>query len=291
MKAAADGKRAGASIAAFLGLASGTALPAPAGYREVSDLDAGAQAVRRAHREYRVPVRATGLGSRDGFEETALPYTAEEARREAARCLDCDTLCSLCVGVCPNLALLTYEAPPVRVDVPVLVPGGGTLVPSGTRPFVVAQRFQVAVLTDLCNECGTCVTACPTAGRPYVDKPRLDVDAADFAAECDNAFRILGDGAIDGRFGGETHRLERRTGDGAWDYQAPGLRALLDPTTFEVLAVEAEGPFEAFERSLHPAAVMASLLTGITVSAVHLPTAGGANGAGTRVAEPALPAG
>ena len=253
VKAAADGKRAAAAIARFLGLASGTALPAPAGYREVGDLDVGALTVRRAHRAYRVPVRATGLDRRGGFDETALPYTADEAQREAARCLDCDTLCSLCVGVCPNLALLTYRTAPIRAEVPVLVPRDGALVPAGTQPFAVAQRFQVAVLADLCNECGTCVTACPTAGRPYVDKPRLYVDAADFAAEPDNAFRILGDSAIEGRFGGATHRLDRRPGDPTCVYWAPGVRAVLDATTFAVLEVEATGPVgEASDRSRRP---------------------------------------
>jgi putative selenate reductase len=235
-----------------------------------------------------VPVRATGLDRRTGFDETALPYTADEARREAARCLDCDTLCSLCVGVCPNLALLTYEAAPMRVEVPVLAARDGTLVPSGTRPFAVAQRYQVAVLADLCNECGTCVTACPTAGRPYVDKPRLHVDAADFAAEADNAFLVLGDAAIEGRFGGVTHRLDRRPDDPTCVYWAPGVRAVLDATTFAVLEAEVTGPVEPGERSLAPAAVLATLLAGIAGSAPHLPTAGDATGGGTRVAAPPL---
>ena len=291
VKAAADGKRAAAAIARFLGLASGTALPAPAGYREVGDLDVGALTVRRAHREYRVPVRATGLDRRGGFDETALPYTAHEAQQEAARCLDCDTLCSLCVGVCPNLALLTYDTAPIRAEVPVLAPRDGALVPAGTQPFAVAQRFQVAVLADLCNECGTCVTACPTAGRPYVDKPRLYLAAADFAAEPDNAFRLLGDGAIEGRFGGATHRLDRRPGDPTCVYWAPGVRAVLDATTFAVLEAEATGPVEPDERSLAPAAVLAALLAGVAGSMPHLPTAGDATGGGTRVAEPELAAG
>ncbi len=291
VKAAADGKRAAAAIARFLGLSSGTALPAPAGYREVGDLDVGALTVRRAHREYRVPVRATGLDRRGGFDETALPYTAQEAHREAARCLDCDTLCSLCVGVCPNLALLTYEVVPIRAEVPVVASRDGTLVVAGAEPFAVAQRFQVAVLTDLCNECGTCVTACPTAGRPYVDKPRLYVDAADFAAEPDNAFRILGDGAIEGRFGGATHRLDRRPGDGTCVYRAPGVRAVLDATTFAVLGIEATGPVGDEERSLAPAAVLAALLAGIAGSMPHLPTAGDATEGDTRVPEPTLAAG
>ena len=293
VRAAADGKRAGAAIARFLGLASGTALPAPAGYSESADLDVGALTVRRAQRAYRVPVRVTDLARRGGFEETALPYTADEARREAARCLDCDTLCSLCVGVCPNLALLTYETGPTRVEVPVLAPVDGALVPAETRPFAVAQRFQVAVLADLCNECGTCVTACPTSGRPYVDKPRLYLGAADFAAEPDNAFRILGDGAIEGRFDGATHRLERRPGDGTCVYLAPGVRAVLDATTFAVLEVEATRPVDPGERSLAPAAVLATLLAGVSGSVPQLPGAGemAESGAGTRVAEPGLAAG
>ena len=291
VKAAADGKRAAAAIAGFLGLSSGTELPAPAGYRDVGDLDVGALTVRRAHRAYRVPVRSTGLDRRGGFDETALPYTADEARREAARCLDCDTLCSLCVGVCPNLALLTYETAPWRVDVPVLAASDAALVPVRTEPFAVTQRFQVAVLADLCNECGTCVTACPTAGRPYVDKPRLYVDAADFAAEPENAFRILGDWAIEGRFGGATHRLDRRPGDPICVYRAPGVRAVLDATTFAVLEAEATGPVEAGERSLVPAAVLAAVLAGITGSVPHLPTADDAAVDRTRIAEPALAAG
>jgi putative selenate reductase len=155
----------------------------------------------------------------------------------------------------------------------------------------VTQRFQVAVIADLCNECGTCVTACPTAGRPYVDKPRLFVDAADFAAEPDNAFRILGDAAIEGRFGGATHRLDRRPDDPTCVYWAPGVRAVLDATTFAVLEVEATGPVEPGERSLAPAAVLAALLAGIAGSAPHLPTAGDATEGDTRVAEPKLAAG
>ena len=85
-----------------------------------------------------------------------LTYEERQARDEASRCLDCDVYCSLCVGVCPNLALQTYEA-----DV-----AGST----------ARQRYQVAVLADLCNECGNCTTFCPTSGRPYRDKPRLYVD-------------------------------------------------------------------------------------------------------------------
>jgi len=289
VKAAADGKRAAAAIAAALGLPTGTSLPAPAGYQDAPGLDVGALTVRRARREYRVPVLATPLDRRAGFEETVLPYSAEEARREAARCLDCDTLCSLCVGVCPNMALLSYESAPVRADVPTVAVAGGAVTVTGATPFAVAQRFQVAVLADMCNECGACVTACPTAGRPYRDKPRLYADAADFAAETSNAFRLLGDGAIEGRFDGATHRLT--AADGVLAYEAPGVRATLDRATFAVLeaapTADGAGAADGAPASLEPAAVLATLLGGIAGSAAHLPT-GASLGAGTRVAPPVL---
>ena len=85
-----------------------------------------------------------------------LTFDQERVRAETARCLECDTYCGLCVSVCPNLAMQAYEVDPVA---------------SGLR-----QRYQVAVIADLCNECGNCTTFCPTAGRPYRDKPRLHVD-------------------------------------------------------------------------------------------------------------------
>jgi putative selenate reductase len=249
-------------------------------YRAEPRPDVHALTVRRAHRRYRVPIRTSGPDERSGFGETVLGYTADEAVAEASRCLDCDVLCSLCVGVCPNLALVTYESE-VR---------DGSHIPGEATPFHVGQRFQVAVLTDLCNECGTCVTACPTAGRPYVDKPRLYLDAADFEAEVTNAFRILDPDRIEGRFEGATHRLAvgRGEAEGRLLYEAPGLRAVLDRSTFAVLEASAEADTAGGTRSLAPAATMATLLDGIAGSLPHLPVA--ATGAGgTRVPAPLLP--
>ena len=47
------------------------------------------------------------------------------------------------------------------------------------------QEEQVAILTDFCNECGNCATFCPTAGRPYADKPRLYLRRAEAEAEAE----------------------------------------------------------------------------------------------------------
>jgi len=283
VKAAADGKRAAAAIAAALGVAA----PGPGtgdadGIATLAEVPA--LALRRARREYRVPIAVTPPDRRHDFAETVLGYAADEAAREAGRCLDCDRICSLCVGVCPNLALFTYEVGPLRVELPTPeIVGGRVVVTTGATPFVVDQRLQVAVLADLCNECGTCVTACPTSGRPYVDKPRLYVDRADFEAEAANAFRLLGDGRIEGRFEGATLRLA--VVDGGLEYEAPGFRALLDRTSFAVVSAGSIGAVERVALPLEPAAVMATLLAGVAGSLPHLPTAA-STGAGTRVRPP-----
>ena len=158
---------------------------------------------------------------------------------------------------------------------------------TGSTPFVVDQRLQIAVLTDFCNECGNCVTACPTSGRPYVDKPRLYLDRADFEAQSSNAFMLLGDGAIEGRFDGATHRVAVNgapaAAAAAIEYTAPGFRAVLDRDTFAVVQATPTGTADGETLSLEPAAVMATVLAGVTGSLPHIPTA--ADG-GTRVVHP-----
>jgi putative selenate reductase len=283
VKAAADGKRVAAAIAAAFGSvgtqpADGHVATQPA--EEGAPPDVQALVVRRARREYRVPIRLSDLDRRDGFEETVLGYSAEEAVREASRCLDCDQICSLCVGVCPNMALMTYEMAPLRADLPALVVSNGAVVAHGSTPFVAGQRLQIAVLADFCNECGNCVTACPTSGTPYFDKPRLYLDRADFEAQASNAFMLLGGGVMEARFGGQTYRVSV---DGRIEYTAPGFRAVLDRDTFALVEATPTGAAEGEPLSLQPAAVMATLLAGVTGSLPQIPTAAAG---GSRLAHP-----
>ncbi len=274
VKAAGDGKLVAAAISESLN--GDTPQEAPPA------VDLQEMVVRRGRREYRTPISHTPLSQRDGFEETVVGFTPEEAMAEAARCLDCHLICSLCVGVCPNMALMTYEMDPFRIDLPALVAGDGSMIEGDPSPYRADQQFQIAVLTDFCNECGNCTTACPTSGRPYVDKPRLYLDRTDFEAEEGNAFMLFEDGTVESRVNGETHRLML---NGAVEYTAPEFSARLEPGTLRLLEAEmGAGVADGDTFSLEPAADMYVLLRGLSDSMAHLPVV--TAGAATKLGHP-----
>jgi putative selenate reductase len=267
VEAAADGKAIAKSIA---NRHRNGAVPKKVEAFDISDL-----LLQRSRREWRVPVPHSPLEQRRNFDEVMQGYSEREARSEAARCLDCDRYCSLCVGVCPNLALLTYCSDPFEARLPSLRRAGGRILLGSETEFRVDQAFQIAVLADFCNECGNCVTFCPTAGAPYRDKPRLYVDRAEFEAQHDNAFMLLRGNppAMEARWSGETHRIELGN---RLEYSGPEFRARIDPAGFEVERVEAneeiadDGPV-----SLLPCAAMYVLMKGLLSSMPHFPAAPG----------------
>jgi putative selenate reductase len=265
VRAAGDGKRAAAAIV-------GRGRPTPVPHRPPDDLPA--LLARRAHREWRVPVRHTPLSLRDGFAETTLAYTTEEARAEAGRCLDCDRYCSLCVGVCPNLAIFTYGSEPMEVELPSLTVRGEAVEMGAPRPFRLGQRLQVAVLTDFCNQCGNCATFCPTAGQPYRDKPRFYLDRADFEAQEENAFMILeeaGRRVVEARTSEGTHRVEV---DGHLTFVTPQAIVRVDPSTWAVTEARVRsGAVEGAEVLLDTCLAAYALLGGMTASVPFLPAA------------------
>jgi putative selenate reductase len=266
VEAAADGKTIARSILHRHGPGAGPAI--------VDPFDTADLLRRRSHRQWRVPVPHSASGDRRNFKEVVLGYTEQQARTEAARCLDCQSYCSLCVGVCPNLALQTFQSEPFAREIPVLRCVNGTLEIEPGSIYRVRQAYQIALLADFCNECGNCATFCPTSGEPYRDKPRLYLDRGEFEAQQDNAFMVFRDSrkwAMDARWGGATHRIEL---NGKLDYAGPSFTALIDPVTF---GVERAAP-GAFIRdgdvlSLEACAAMYVLLRGLSRSMPHLPAA------------------
>jgi NADPH-dependent glutamate synthase beta subunit-like oxidoreductase len=280
VKAAADGK---AAAAAIIGAVSGK-VDVPVGVMPTTD-DLPALIQRRATREYRVPAKFTPLTVRNNFNETMLMYTPAEAQTEASRCIDCDTICSLCVGVCPNLALMTYQTDAFAADLPSYMVEGGVLVETGRATFSVDQAYQIVVLTDFCNECGNCVTSCPTSGKPFEDKPRLYLNQEEFDAQTSNAFMVTKTGdtsAVFARFDGATHRMSI---NGSVEYTSPAVSASFDDSFVLVSAAVGDAVADGVEVSLEAAATMYAVWIGLDGSMPELPVA--SNG-GTRIAAPAL---
>ncbi len=264
VEAAADGK---AIASAILDCQSAES-------QSVAVFDTAELLRKRSRRQWREPVPHTALEGRHNFNEVVLTYNEQQAKAEAERCLDCHQYCSICVGVCPNMALQTWQSDAFEVRLPDLQAGPDGISTRPGKTWSVEQAFQIAVLTDFCNECGNCTTFCPTAGEPYRDKPRLYLDPQEFEAQQDNAFMVFRDAdlwAMDARWQGETHRIEL---NGKLDYRGPLFSARLDPESFELEQVEAaNGAIDGEKLSLEPAAAMYVLLNGLRQSLPHLPTA------------------
>lgn len=88
--------------------------------------------------------------------------------QEAARCLECNYVCSKCVDVCPN-----------RANVSIAVPG-------------FENRYQTLHLDAYCNECGNCAQFCPWQGKPYKDKVTVFSLPQDFANSSNPGFLVEG---------------------------------------------------------------------------------------------------
>ena len=159
----------------------------------------------------------------------------------------------------------------------------------GDKELRVDQRYQIAVLTDFCNECGNCTTFCPTSGEPYRDKPRLYLNRADFEAETESAFMLMREGdiaVIEARWNGETHRLA--VGE-ELRYESPSLRARLDPESFELIeARPGDACQETQELDLEPCASMYQIVRSLVESMPQIPWGSAPESltAATRVAHP-----
>ncbi len=262
--ACADGRRAAEAICRQLGLPF--RLPeAPRPQLSPDDILQVKQARARKvpqHEPEMLPV-----ARRSGFACVEQTLGEENARAEAARCLQCSTVCDKCVEVCPNRANYPFSIEPVRWTLPVLACHDGKLAVVAEEPFQVTQARQILHIDDFCNECGNCATFCVHQGRPYADKPRLFLQEADFRLEDDNAFYI------------EHTRIRRRAGgreasltvqNRTLVFENEQVRLRLSPD-FEVIEMTLKEKFEGMF-SLKKAAEMGVILQGVSAS---LPFLGG----------------
>ena len=160
IRAAADGRRAAYAILRRAGIE-----PAPSA---AAALGGASPAEARLSERGRI---LPSLPRESGDNEATRRVTAEQAAREAERCLSCDAACLRCVEVCPN-----------RANVALPVGAGFT------------QAIQILHIDTLCNDCGACGFLCPydLHGLPYRDKPTLFASESAFRGSTNPGFVWLG---------------------------------------------------------------------------------------------------
>jgi putative selenate reductase len=206
------------------------------------------------------------VAKRTGFALVEQTLTEEAARAEAARCLQCSTLCDKCVEVCPNRANYAYQSELVHWTLPLLACRDGDLAVSGKERFEIRQARQIIHVDDLCNECGNCATFCVHQGKPYTDKPRLFLERSGFEQEDANAFFIK-DNAVYRREGGQETRLTAQDGRFVLENAQVRLSISVDGVGGD-WKIEEGVLKETWEStvSLRPAAEMAVVLNGVRSS-------------------------
>lgn len=169
IKAVADGRKSAEKITGISG--EGNYFN-PAG--SVKNISLADHMVRRSKRKYGLPVPESEINMRDGFHPVVRTLTADQAVKEASRCLYCDDICNICVTVCPNRANYSYRIKPVSGKIyQASVDPDNSVVITAVDFFSINQEYQVLNISDFCNECGNCTTFCPSSGRPFADKPKF----------------------------------------------------------------------------------------------------------------------
>ena len=262
IQACADGRRAAEAICAEFGIQFQQSPSGPA----VLSADDILQVKRaRARREAQHRPGMLPVAQRGGFDLVEQTLTEDAARAEAARCLQCATLCEKCVEVCPNRANYTYLISPVSLTLPQLACRDGELVMAGEESFQVEQARQIIHIDDFCNECGNCATFCVHQGKPYLEKPRLFLRESDFEQEDDNAFYVEGAANADTirrREGGREAWLSLENDAIAYENALISVRFSPD---FEIKETALKEAFEG-ALSLREAAEMALILKGVANS-------------------------
>lgn len=144
--------------------------------------------IKKTERTRPQTIVETSLLDRKNFNLVSTSLTKKEAMKEASRCFLCDEACNICVTVCPNLALHSYEVEPVKYNLQhISVSDDDNKITEG-KTFETTQKHQILHIADWCNQCGNCGTFCPSAGSPYLDKPHLYLDKEAFEKDRDGCF-------------------------------------------------------------------------------------------------------
>jgi putative selenate reductase len=137
--------------------------------------------IRRGKRVFPDYLPSLPLTERKSFKLVQQTMEEESIVKEAARCLHCDELCSICTTVCPNFANFAYQTEPHSYALQRIVRGKGKKAQfQDEGVFELRQSVQILNIANFCNECGNCHTFCPTSDAPYRVKPKLHLSIESF---------------------------------------------------------------------------------------------------------------
>jgi len=233
INAIADGRKAAAAI--LLDLAG---WPPPEKQKTLKKISIPELLQRKAIRQWAISPEETLPADRRNFNLVIDSLAASEAQAEASRCLYCDEICNVCVTVCPNLANFSYEVEPVRYNLQKAVLGeNGKVIIEEEGTFSVEQPWQILNIRDLCNECGNCTTFCPSAGRPFADKPGicLSVQTLNLEEEGYYLSRLPEKDVLIYKKKDFVKTLTRS--DGKFIYETDQVKAVINPVDFSLAEV------------------------------------------------------
>jgi putative selenate reductase len=209
---------------------------------------------KKAQRQPGATLPEIGFGERSGFDMVIQTLDEATAQGEAARCLQCDEICSVCVSVCPNRANLEFEMKPAAFVVQQAVQGTKGVEIIDLEPEHIDQRYQILNIGDCCNECGNCATFCPTRGAPYQDKAKFHLTRESF----DSArlgYHFTAENQL--VFKNDHHQASLRIDSDSYTYESEVFKSVLN-RDYSVRQVELKNG-AATTVSLRPAAHMAIL--------------------------------
>jgi putative selenate reductase len=138
---------------------------------------------KQAYREFGSSLPEIDVIERTGFDLVHPVLDEETAKREAERCLFCEDVCNICIGVCPNFSNVSFEAEAIELPVWEVTLNGEEYKIEKIDDFIIKQGNQISNIGDFCNECGNCDTFCPTSGAPYKTKPHFYLTEESFNSE------------------------------------------------------------------------------------------------------------
>jgi putative selenate reductase len=136
-----------------------------------------------AYREVGISLPEIELDKHISFDLVHPVLDEDAAIKEAQRCLYCNDVCNICIGVCPNFANVGFTTDVISIPIYTVTKNGKEITVKTESNFRITQKNQILTIGDFCNECGNCNTFCPTNGAPYKTKPMFYLTEENFNNE------------------------------------------------------------------------------------------------------------